>query len=147
MRYISLSIIALFLMACSSNVSNKNKQNTDMAETSAQHKDVVSKVISVDDFEEQIKNDSSILVLDVRTREEVLQGYIENSVNIDFYDKQFEARLGELNKEVPTYVYCRSGGRSAKTAAIMKALGFKEVYDLDGGFNAWSASNKPILKD
>ena len=41
-------------------------------------------------------------------------------------------------------VYCRSGGRSAKAAGILKENGFKQVYDLDGGIIDWSAANKPI---
>ncbi|VAV83833.1 hypothetical protein MNBD_BACTEROID02-1730, partial [hydrothermal vent metagenome] len=35
------------------------------------------------------------------------------------------------------YLYCRSGGRSRKAAKILAEMGFKEIYDLKGGYMAW----------
>lgn len=39
---------------------------------------------------------------------------------------------------------CASGGRSALAAAMMKDLGYTKVASMDGGFNAWKASGKPV---
>jgi rhodanese-related sulfurtransferase len=34
-------------------------------------------------------------------------------------------------------VYCAAGGRSENAAELLKEWGFKEIYDLEGGYNAW----------
>ena len=43
-------------------------------------------------------------------------------------------------------MYCRSGNRSGKAAKLMKELGFAEVYNLEGGFGAWSSAGKVVAK-
>jgi thioredoxin len=41
-------------------------------------------------------------------------------------------------------VYCLAGGRSAAAADQMRKAGYKKVYELSGGTNAWRAANKPL---
>ena len=60
----------------------------------------------------------------------------------DFKEKAFEG----LDKSKPVLVYCASGGRSAKSAKIYKEAGFTKVYNLLGGFRAWSAKGLNIEK-
>ena len=42
------------------------------------------------------------------------------------------------------FVYCAAGKRSAKAAEILKEKGFKEVYQLKGGLDAWKAAKLPL---
>ena len=59
--------------------------------------------------------------------------------NINVLADDFKTQIQEAldpNKEV--LVYCRSGSRSARASKVMQELGFKTIYDLDGGFLAWS---------
>lgn len=77
------------------------------------------------------------IALDVRTPAEVAEGIIGEASVIDFYSEDFARRLSLLRRDVPVYVYCRSGGRSWETAARMKKMGFREVYNLRGGIVAW----------
>jgi rhodanese-related sulfurtransferase len=42
-----------------------------------------------------------------------------------------------LDKNKPVLVYCAAGGRSASAAKDLKKAGFKKVYDLEGGYDAW----------
>lgn len=86
------------------------------------------------------------LILDVRTSKEVAKGMIEGAQHLDFYGEAFETELGKLPKEQPVYVYCRSGGRSGKTMAMMEKLGFKNVVNLAGGMLAWEKAGLPIAK-
>lgn len=81
---------------------------------------------------------SSVHLLDVRTPKEYQEGHIDGAKNIDYFDKSFKTELSKLNKNLPVYVYCRSGGRSGKAMQIMKEIGFVDVYNLKGGFLAWS---------
>ena len=77
-------------------------------------------------------------MLDVRTPEEVEEGYIPNATNIDIYlGQEFVAELEKLDKTKNYYVYCRSGQRSGQACAIMNKLGFENAYNLVGGFMNW----------
>ena len=80
-------------------------------------------------------------LIDVRTKGEVAKGAIEGSQNIDLFDENFDAKIDKLDKTIPVYVYCASGGRSGEAMEIMVKKGFKTVYNLDGGYSAWIKAN------
>ena len=88
-------------------------------------------------FEKKISEDGVQLV-DVRTPDEWSEGVITNAALINYFDKDFKAQLGKLDKNKPIAVYCKSGGRSGKTTQILSELGFKEIYDLKGGYLNWN---------
>ena len=73
-------------------------------------------------------------------------GHIQESVNIDFYAGDFTDKLRILRKDVPIYVYCRSGGRSFSAAKKMQGLGFVKVYNLSGGIGSWNAEDYGTIK-
>jgi phage shock protein E len=81
---------------------------------------------------------SEVQLVDVRTAEEYHEGYIENAQLIDFYLDNFQGKIQELDKNKPVYLYCKSGNRSGKASKILSDLGFKEIVDLKGGYQAWS---------
>jgi rhodanese-related sulfurtransferase len=85
----------------------------------------------------ELMKDHSIQLVDVRTADEFNEGTIGKAQNIDYLSEDFTVKLKNLNKDEPVYVFCRSGNRSEKARKIMLDLGFKEVYDLQGGYNAW----------
>jgi len=76
--------------------------------------------------------------------ESLINGIFEKAVNMDVTSDDFESKIATLDKEKPVMVYCKSGGRSAKAASILKENGFKQVYDLDGGMIGWNDANKPV---
>lgn len=82
---------------------------------------------------------NDIQLLDVRTAEEFSEGHLENAKNIDVLEDDFSEKVETLDKEKPLYLYCRSGNRSSKASAILKDKGFKEIYDMEGGFLKWSS--------
>ncbi|MFC2025303.1 rhodanese-like domain-containing protein [Chloroflexota bacterium] len=92
------------------------------------------------------QNNRDFVILDVRTSEEVADGYIENAVNIDFYSETFRDELDKLDKNKTYLIYCRSGNRSGKARDIMTELNFKEVYNMLGGFVQWDADGLPTTK-
>ncbi len=106
--------------------------------TSAQSSDAIS-VLNKTQFAEAIQGEDTILI-DVRTPEEYAEGAIKGSVNIDFFNQQaFIKQISSLDKNKPVYLYCRSGNRSMKAARQLVSLGFEKVYDLAGGYMAWSS--------
>lgn len=88
----------------------------------------------------------AIQLIDVRTSEEFAEGHIEQAHNIDIKDSNFKEKLDRFDKSKPVFVYCLSGGRSAKAAASLKELGFEEVYDLKGGIMAWRNKQLPVTE-
>jgi rhodanese-related sulfurtransferase len=93
-----------------------------------------SKSISAEKFKEELKNNKDLIVLDVRTPQELngSLGKIEGSINIPVQD--LEKRIGELaeykNKEIA--VICRSGNRSVKGTEILIENGFNAKNVLGG---------------
>lgn len=84
------------------------------------------------------------IILDVRTPEEVSEGYINNAKTINIHDADFTSKINLLQKDKEVYVYCRSGGRSSKAAEILKDNGFSKVYNLQGGITAWKENGFPV---
>ncbi len=80
---------------------------------------------------------ADLVVLDIRTPEEFASGHLENAINIDYYADDFESKLAELDLAVPYVMYCNSGNRSSNALPVMDSIGFAEVYELDGGIQAW----------
>lgn len=94
--------------------------------------------LSQKDWTEKLSQDNNSVVLDVRTQEEVDEGSIPNAIHIDIYKGQgFIYEVDQLDKSKSYYVYCKAGGRSAQACAIMNQLGFKNTYNLVGGFSEW----------
>jgi rhodanese-related sulfurtransferase len=86
----------------------------------------------------QLTADNNPVVLDVRTPEEVALGIIPNAIVIDIYQGQgFLDEIKKLDASKSYYVYCRSGARSAQACSVMNQLGFKNTYNLVGGFIEW----------
>ena len=101
--------------------------------------------MNVEDFDTLIQNED-IQRLDVRTLAEYSEGHIAKTININVMDDSFAAMADSLlQKDRPVAVYCRSGKRSKKAAAILGAKGYK-VFDLDMGFNSWQANGKDVEK-
>ena len=96
--------------------------------------------------EELNQKKDEIVLIDVRTPQEYEQGHIENAVNINIAGESFQEEIGKLDKEEPVYVYCKVGGRSGKAAKMLKDMGFKEVYDLEGGIVNWEKSGMETVK-
>ncbi|MEE9361664.1 MAG: rhodanese-like domain-containing protein [Cellulophaga sp.] len=105
----------------------------------SQAKTIIQK-LDVITFKEVIKK-GNVQLIDVRTPYEYQQGHIKNAKPIDFFANDFKEKTQQLDKERPVYLYCRSGNRSGKASKILNELGFKEIYDLKGGFIAWSRQN------
>jgi len=130
-----LAFISMNFVACGQKSGTKEKNNElDQAAIS---------LISPEDLNQANKD---IQLIDVRKPDEFASGHIENAVNMNFYDEDFEAQIKNLDKDKDVYIYCRSGGRSGKAAKQLEELGFTKVYDLEGGILNWEKQNLPLVK-
>ncbi|MFX1337523.1 MAG: FAD-dependent oxidoreductase [Promethearchaeota archaeon] len=87
---------------------------------------------------DKLKN-NGVVLLDVRTIEEHEARAIEGSINIPIED--LRDRLGELPKNKPIYTYCEVGYRSYLATRLLLQQGFKEVYDLTGGYKLYEMAS------
>lgn len=77
----------------------------------------------------------TLTIIDVRPPEERAQAPLD--VPYQNLDGGI-AGLGQLAKNTPLAFVCHHGGRSQQAAEHFRGLGFNEVYNVDGGIDAWS---------
>jgi thioredoxin len=100
--------------------------------------------LNVDDFQKKLALASNAMVIDVRTTGEFDGGHLSDAKNIDWNGSSFESEIQKLDKSKSYYVYCLAGSRSASAANKMRSLGFKEVYEMQGGIMAWNNAGKSL---
>lgn len=93
------------------------------------------KIITPVEAKKIINENMNIEIVDVRDEDELVEGYIENSILIplDTFEENAEIKLKDKNKKI--LVYCRSGRRSAMACEILDKLGYSDVYDFGGIIN------------
>lgn len=85
------------------------------------------------------------VILDVRTPEEYARGHLPGAINLNYKDSQFQEYTKALKPNTSYFVYCAVGGRSAQACKFLKANGFTQVYNLDGGITAWQQAGQSIV--
>lgn len=83
---------------------------------------------------------SSVTIIDVRTEEEFRLGRIENAINIPV--DTIRERLKEIPKEKKIVIYCGVGLRAYIAIRILMNNGFKDVYNLSGGYKTYEHVTK-----
>jgi len=105
----------------------------------------VNMILTATEFEKGLAGKDSIQLLDVRTPVEYAGGHLQGALLADWKDKnEFSRRIAFIDKNKPVYIYCLGGGRSEAAAEKMRAMGYKDVYELKGGINAWKSENKNV---
>ena len=83
----------------------------------------------------------TLTIVDVRPAEE------RANASIPFDYASFDDGVEEIEalpKHTPLAFLCRSGGRSQQAAEHFRALGFRELYNIAGGTNAWAEIDPAI---
>lgn len=126
-RLIIIMVVAVWLTGCQSSQAQQS-------------------VLKPQTFARLLQEHDDVQLIDVRTPREVQQGKIEGARMINFLEDDFQEKIGKLDKNKPVALYCRSGNRSSKAAAMMDDMGFEEVYDLQGGVISWRQSGYELKK-
>jgi len=104
----------------------------------ATSQEVINTVLNTKDYKEVVVG-KDVQLVDVRTPDEYNAGKIDDAINIDYFNQEtFKKEFEKLDKDKALYVYCKSGHRSHESAVLLEEMGFKEIYDLEGGYMAWS---------
>jgi rhodanese-related sulfurtransferase len=93
---------------------------------------------------EKLANEDLHLV-DVREYAESAGGRVSGAKLLPL--GELEKRQTELDHTKPVYVMCRTGRRSGEAQKKLKALGFTNVINVAGGFEAWKKENLPFERD
>ena len=91
---------------------------------------------SIDAF--MSKNNDRIIILDVRSEREYLEGHIRNAINIPF-DRVLKEEIN-INNDKIVLVYCSRGGRSMRVAKLLSYKGFR-VVNVIGGLKEYTGKN------
>ena len=100
-------------------------------------------VITPTEFKEKSVNHT---IIDVRTPQEFSEGHIDGAININYFDNNFLDQIAKYEKNEPLFIYCKSGNRSGKASKKIIGLGYKQVYDLEGGILNWVKNNNETVK-
>ncbi|MCG9880238.1 MAG: MBL fold metallo-hydrolase [Bacteroidia bacterium] len=103
------------------------------------------RTVSVDEFAAAEVADPTINILDVRKNSEYQSEHILNATNapLDYINES----MLKVDKSKTYYVHCAGGYRSMIFASILKARGYDNLIDVDGGFKAIKDSNKFKVSD
>jgi rhodanese-related sulfurtransferase len=91
----------------------------------------------------KLADDKDAYLLDVHIPEQV---HIPGTDAFISYNEisENQNKLPE-DRDVPILVYCRSGTMSAQAAKEIASLGYNQVYDLEGGINAYREANTEVI--
>lgn len=136
---ILLALLPLLANACA-------QQPVAPVSTSPASESFIARHIDATTFSSLMTDKPDHLLIDVRSPEETARGILPQAQEVNFYDADFRSRISTLPKDKPVFVYCRSGNRSGQAMAQLKDMGFREVYNLQGGIGAWRAAGLPVVQ-
>lgn len=126
LRPFSLLLLAVALWSC---------------QGQAQKPGFINQTIEPAAFEQKL-SEPNIQLVDVRSEQEFADGGLPNAQNINYNGPDFESRIAKLDKNKPVLVYCLSGGRSGNAANKLQQMGFREVYNMQGGMVRWRSEGR-----
>ncbi len=104
------------------------------------------KEVSLADAEQAIR-DADVL-LDVREADEYSAGHLPGAVRVSRGMLEFKLSSSpELSsRDLKIVLYCKTSGRAALAASALQDMGYLQVQSIGGGFDAWVAAGKPVVK-
>lgn len=149
-RYYSFSILLIFAVFFGCNQSNSTSETSDQTENSEvieqQKVEPQIQELGSKEFGELVLNKDVVLV-DVRTPDEFVEGHIPNALNIDVTNSNFQENIDKIERDQPVYIYCRSGGRSGQAMSTMQEMGFTNLIELENGILEWNSETMPTTKE
>jgi rhodanese-related sulfurtransferase len=133
----ALAVLVLAISACSSAGSGSSATS---AQSGGKNADGYTD-ITVQELEELLQTKDFTLV-NVHVPYE---GEIEQTDLFIPFDRIADSLDQLPEKDAQIVLYCRSGSMSTTAAKGLAKLGYTDVLELDGGFNAWKAAGNELL--
>jgi rhodanese-related sulfurtransferase len=99
--------------------------------------------ISVEDAK-AMHGKSGVIFLDVREPKEYKAGHVPGAMNIPRGLVEFQITEKIKDKNTQIIVYCKTGGRACLSGSNLIKMGYKNVKNMDGGWEAWSKKGYPV---
>ncbi len=87
-------------------------------------------------LQDMVRNDSNIILLDVRSVQEFNEGHLLGALNVPLGELKNKVGLLIPNHGQTIIVYCKMGSRSLKAATNLNKMGYTNVYQLKGGLDS-----------
>lgn len=101
--------------------------------------------ITVAEVKEALDKKEEVVILDVRSQEEVERGKIDGSIHLPMDEIVSKVNSVIPDKNSKVIIYCLSGSRSFIAAEFLENLGYKNVFDMANGLLAWRAKGYPLV--
>lgn len=88
------------------------------------------------------------VVVDVREADEFAAGHLPGAIHASRGMLEFKfSNNPELSaRDLKIVLYCKTSGRAALAACALQDMGYLHVTSIAGGFDAWAAAGKPVVK-
>lgn len=127
------SLVSVMIIA----VSALTGCSSSDADTESQSGSAVIQSITAQDASTLFAEKKAVII-DVREDNEWQEQHIPGAIHIPIAQLNSKLNVLEEYKNTPVIMQCKSGRRSAQAAVQLKAAGFKNIYNLDGGILAWN---------
>jgi rhodanese-related sulfurtransferase len=111
--------------------------------TRSENAAAATRILDVRGCRRKMETENAALI-DVRGFDEFAAGHAAGATCIPLPD--LERRCAEIPTDKPVFVICQSGGRSQMAADRLRALGFDNIVDTEGGMNAWAKAGLPVVR-
>ncbi len=105
--------------------------------------------IDVNSAQEYVAQHENAVILDVRTPAEYDMSHITGAMNVNVQNDDFATMVAGLDKDKTYLVHCTrnpADGRSARALVTLQELGFRNLYNLEGGYIAWKEAELPLTE-
>ena len=138
---ISLTAAVAFVFVFAGGCSGTSGDASSPAADGAASDDSPPRLAEVDEFAERI-DQPGVVTINVHVPDEGNLAGTDLSIPFDQISGSEEL---PADLDTPLAVYCRSGNMSADAVDDLAALGYTDVVELQGGFNAWVDEGRPLV--
>ena len=102
--------------------------------------------IPLQDVEDAIRQ--ADVLLDVREADEFAAGHLPGAVLVPrgLLEFKLSGTPALSGRDLKVVLYCKTSGRAALAAQAMQSMGYLNVSSIAGGFDAWAAAGKAVIK-
>ncbi len=102
--------------------------------------------IDLQDAEEAIRQ--ADVLIDVREADEFAAGHLPGAVLVPrgLLEFKLSGTPALSSRDLKVVLYCKTSGRAALAAQAMQSMGYLNVSSVAGGYDAWAAAGKPVVK-
>ncbi len=103
--------------------------------------------ISIEETHQLLQKKESVVLLDIREKEEIMLGYIGGATFLPqgLLKEKVESLLPDKN--VSVVVYCAGGIRSLAAAKVMREKGYAHVFSMAKGIDGWKKAGYEVVSD